>query len=83
MWTPFWPRARSTVQSISAAMRISCSPRRIRIAFCTPETPARESAIPTGGADACMSPTSGRSLIPATLHGCLSLPIPAFGGPHP
>src|SRR6188472_445658 len=68
MWTPFWSRARSTVQSISAAIRISWSPRRMRIAFWTPVTPARESARPTGGAEACMSRTSGRSLTPVTLH---------------
>src|SRR5262245_20880404 len=69
MWTPFWSRARSTVQSISAAMRISWSPRRMRIALCTPVTPARESASPTGGADACMSPTRGSSAMPDTVLG--------------
>ena len=36
MWTPFCPRARSTVHSISAAITVSASPRRMRIAFCTP-----------------------------------------------
>ena len=35
MWTPFCPRARSTVHSISAAITVSASPRRIRIAFWT------------------------------------------------
>ena len=41
---PFWPRGRSTVHSISAAITVSASPRRMRIAFCTPVTPARERA---------------------------------------
>ena len=57
MWTPFCPRARSTVHSISAAITVSASPRLIRIAFWTCVTPARESASSTGGADACMSAT--------------------------
>ena len=55
MCTPFWPRGRSTVHSISAAITVSASPLRMRIAFCTPVTPARERASSTGGADACMS----------------------------
>src|SRR6185503_10790679 len=60
-------RARSTVQSSSAAMRISCSPWRMRIALWTPVTPARESASWTGGADACMSRSVGVSLTGSRL----------------
>ena len=67
MCTPFCPRARSTVHSISAAITVSASPRRMRIAFWTPVTPARESASSTGGADACMSDTRwGSSLTSGT-----------------
>ena len=62
MCTPFWPRARSTVHSISAAITVSASPRRMRIAFWTRVTPARESASSTGGADACMSVDEMRAL---------------------
>jgi hypothetical protein len=61
MWTPFWSRERSTVQAISADMRISCDPRRMRMALWTPVTPARDSASSTGGAEACMSWVSGSS----------------------
>ena len=53
--------------SISAAIIVSASPRRILIAFWTPVTPARESASSTGGGDACMSATrSGRTGIQGT-----------------
>ena len=68
MCTPFWSRPRSTVQSISAAISISWSPRRMRIAFCTRVTPARESASATGGADACMSWVPRSSLTSRPYH---------------
>ena len=41
MWTPFWCGSRSTVQEIVAAKVFSRPSWRIRIAFCTPVTPAR------------------------------------------
>src|SRR4029078_11621024 len=50
-----------TVAWARAAIRISCSPWRMRIALWTPVTPARESASWTGGADACMSRSAGVS----------------------
>src|SRR5438128_12140601 len=55
MWTPFCDAARSTVQSISAAISFSDSPQRRRIAFATPLTPARERPSCTSGAEACRS----------------------------
>ena len=52
MCTPFWSAARSTVQSITAAMTVEAFPRRMRTAFWTPVTPARESASAISGAEA-------------------------------
>ena len=74
---------RSTVHSISAAMVVSASPRRILIAFWTPVTPARDSASSTGGEDACMSSTScGRSAIRRNVAGPSStsrMPVRSLG----
>src|SRR5689334_10035256 len=55
MCTPLRAASRSTVQSISAAISFSCSPWRIRIAFWTPPTPARDSASGTSDGEACRS----------------------------
>ena len=56
-------RARGRPCSRSRApISVSCSPCRIRIAFWTPVTPARERASSTGGHDACMSRSTGVSL---------------------
>src|SRR5205809_3030985 len=55
MCTPLRSAGRSTVQSICAAISFSCSPYRIRIAFWTPPTPARESARGTSEREAWRS----------------------------
>ena len=65
MWTPFWSAARSTVQSITAAITVEALPRRMRTAFWTPETPARESASAISGDEAWRSSASLTSLIRA------------------
>src|SRR5713226_6251545 len=55
MWTPFCDAARSTVQSISAAISFSESPQRSWIVVGTPLTPARERPSCTSGSEACRS----------------------------
>src|SRR5436305_3181945 len=55
MCTPFCAGSRSTVQEISAENVFSRPSCRMRIAFCTPVTPARVKPMRTSGSDACMS----------------------------
>src|SRR5919109_3597092 len=59
-----------------AAMTVSASPRRIRTAFCTPRTPACESASAISGADACRSSSSRTSVMRATVPGGFSAEEP-------
>src|ERR687886_242269 len=65
MCTPFCERARSTVQSISAEISFSSPACRSLIAFCTPWTPARDSASGTSGREACRS--SVRSFVSRSM----------------
>src|SRR5919202_2972073 len=55
MWTPFCEASRSTAHSISAAISFSRPAWLMRIAFCTPVTPARERPSRTSGSEACRS----------------------------
>ena len=55
MCTPFWAGSRSTVQSIRAAKVFSRPSCRMRIAFCTPVTPARVNPSRISGSEACRS----------------------------
>ena len=66
MWTPFWSAARSTVQSIVAAITVSDSLPAMRTAFETPVTPARVSPSRTSGADAWRSSASPISVLSLT-----------------